>query len=431
MTINRKDIYQKELDFHISTSYGPGRYDDRYEKEGIDYPYGYVRWTENRNIRAYLQAIADNSVDLSLLSQSVFPSEESAAAFAQLKAPGAPLVSFFEYDPKPKPQQSSKKENPIKIHPIEGKIRTAVIGVGSFAVNMTIPTIKKLDNHFSLDVLVNRTPYKAKNIAEKNKVPSIEASTDELLANHDIDAVFITTGHGTHAELVLKCLKAGKHVFVEKPLAVTQQQLDELRHYFKTHENTPVLTVGFNRRFSPYIKAIHTKLQPRVHPLIGLYRMNAGFQPEDHWTHKDGGRIIGEGCHIIDLFEYLSGSEPVSISVDAASSQTAGFLTSDNRTLTVSYKDGSICTLVYTGQGNANLGKEFLEIHYDQKSIVLDNYSELKGFGVELPSNLSRGDKGHEEIIKAFALAVKGKEGWPISLKSLLNTTSLSILGAR
>lgn len=431
MTINRKDIYQKELDFFISTSYGPGRYDDKYEKEGIDYPYGYVRWTENRNIRAYLQALANKSVDLSLLSQAEFSPEESAAAFEQLKSPDAPLISFFKYNSELKKPSAPNKEIITTVRPIEGKIKTAVIGVGNFAVNMTIPNLKKLDQYYSLDVLVNRTPYKAKNIAERNDVPSIEASTDELLANHDIDAVFITTGHGTHAELVLKCLKAGKHVFVEKPLAVNQQQLDELRVFFDTHENTPILTVGFNRRFSPFISAIHTELQHRVHPMIGIYRMNAGFQPEDHWTHQDGGRIIGEGCHIIDLFEYLTGQEPTSISVDAASSQTAGFLTSDNRTLTVSYKDGSICTLIYTGQGHPSLSKEYLEIHYDQKSITLNNYSELQGYGVDLHSGIPRGDKGHEAIIKAFALAVKNGGEWPIPVESLLNTTALSILGAK
>ncbi|MEX2603788.1 MAG: bi-domain-containing oxidoreductase [Gracilimonas sp.] len=428
MEINRKDIYQKELDFFISTSYGPGRYDDSYEKEGVDYPYGYVRWTENRNMRAYLWALSDKSVNLDLLSQAEFSLEESETAFEQLKSNDAPLISFFTYDSKPDKNSGSLT---TKSSIVSGKIKTAVIGTGNFAVNMTIPNLKKLDQYFSLDVLVNRTPYKAKNIAEQIGIKAIESSADDLLTNHNIDAVFITTRHGSHADLVLKFLKAGKHVFVEKPLAVNQSQLDEIKEFFKSHKETPVLTVGFNRRFSPFITTIHEQLKGRIHPIIGFYRMNAGFQPEDHWTHKDGGRIIGEGCHIIDLFEYLTGHPPQSISVDAASSQTPGMLSSDNRTITVSYRDGSVCTLIYTGQGSKKLSKEYLEIHFDGKSIILDNYYELLGFGVDFPSNLLRGDKGHEAIIKAFALAIKEGNNWPIPLESLFNTSNLALLSSR
>lgn len=430
MEINRKDIYQKELDFYISTSYGPGRYDDSYEKEGIDYPYGYVRWTENRNMRAYLRALSDKSVNLDLLSQAEFSLEEAETAFEQIKSNDAPLISFFTYNTDTKPDKDSASLD-TKSPTVSGKIKTAVIGTGSFAANMTIPNLKKLDKYYSLDVLVNRTPYKAKNIAEQLGVNSIESSADELLSNHDIDAVFITTGHGSHTDLVLKFLKAGKHVFVEKPLAVNQTQLDEIKKYFESNTHTPVLTVGFNRRFSPFIVSIHEQLKDRIHPIIGMYRMNAGFQPEDHWTHKDGGRIIGEGCHIIDLFEYLTGHPPESISVDAASSQIPGMLSSDNRTITVSYKDGSVCSLIYTGQGNKKLNKEYLEIHYDQKSIILDNYSSLTGYGVNFPDSLKSGDKGHQAIINAFALAVQGNAEWPIPLDSLLNTTQLALLGAK
>jgi predicted dehydrogenase len=430
MEINRKDIYQKELDFYISTSYGPGRYDDSYEKEGIDYPYGYVRWTENRNMRAYLRALSDKSVNLDLLSQSEYSLDKAETAFEKLKSEDAPLISFFKYDTDSKPDSSS---GPVldKKQAIFGKIKTAVIGTGSFAVNMTIPNLKKLDQYFSLDVLVNRTPYKAKNIANQIGVGNIESSVDDLLANHDIDAVFITTGHGSHADLALKCMKAGKHVFLEKPLAVNQEQLNKLEEFFSSNNNTPVLTVGFNRRFSPYAVAIRSELKKRIHPLVATYRMNAGFQPEDHWTHKDGGRIIGEGCHIIDLFEYLTGHPPESISVNTISSQTSGILNSDNRTITVNYSDGSVCTLIYTGQGSKKLSKEYLEIHFDKKSIQLDDYSAINGYGCEFSSKLPSGDKGHQAIIKAFGKAILVEQEWPIPLDSLFNTTKLCLLASK
>jgi threonine dehydrogenase-like Zn-dependent dehydrogenase len=255
MTINRKDIYAKELDFFISTSYGPGRYDDTYEKEGVDYPYAYVRWTENRNMQAYLKALENSSIDLSLLSQKEYSLPEAEQAFSALKEPDAPLISYFKYndheytEDTPKEFSSKKKSTPKN-----QALKTAVIGTGSFATNMTLPILKSLNNDFDLKVLVNQTPYKAQNVADKFGVSSIEASVDNLLSNHDVDVVFITTQHGNHTELVLKCLKAGKHVFVEKPLSINEEQLTKIQEFFNNNESTPVLTVGFNRRLVLMLK---------------------------------------------------------------------------------------------------------------------------------------------------------------------------------
>ena len=427
MQVNRKDIYQKELDFFISTSYGPGRYDEQYENQGVDYPYGYVRWTENRNMQAYLRALASNGVNLNLMSQAEFDLSEAESAFRAIGENDAPLLSFFKY-----PNEDSYTSAPAQPANqgliLKGShIRTAVIGTGSFASSMTIPILKKFPDLFSIDVLVNQTPYKAKNVANQFDIKSIESNIDDLLAKHDIDAVFITTRHGNHADLALKCLQAGKHVFLEKPLAVNSDQLRKIEHFFTTAQNPPVLTVGFNRRFSPYAKSIKQAIANRTNPLSIYYRMNAGFQAEDHWTHQDGGRIIGEACHIIDLFGYLTDSEPISVSIDAVTSKTPGILSSDNRTITIPYEDGSVCTLLYTAQGNNNLSKEYMEIHFDQKSIVLDNYSSLKGFGLKLPARFEPGDKGHTAIIEAFGNSIKEEKAWPIPLSAMLSTSQAAI----
>ncbi|GAB5410853.1 MAG: bi-domain-containing oxidoreductase [Balneolaceae bacterium] len=434
MKINRKDIYAKELDFFISTSYGPGRYDDSYEKEGLDYPYGYVRWTENRNMQAYLKALANGSLNLNLLSQEEYTLSEAVQAFNALKQTEAPLLSYFKYKDQDPQKTTSEKINtpPFKGLNKNQLLKTALIGTGSFATNMTLPILQSLRKDFKLEVLVNQTPFKAQNIADKFNVPNIAASVDDLLSNHDVDVVFITTKHATHSELVLKCLKAGKHVFVEKPLAVNEEQLATIEDFYKANEDPkPVLTVGFNRRFSPYALEIKKQVSSRINPLIATYRMNAGFQPLEHWTHKDGGRIIGEGCHIIDLFSFLVDDSPKSISVDSISGNKNGITDSDNRIITISYADGSICTLLYTGQGSNLLSKEKLELFYDQKSIIMDDYKQLSGHGVQLNSNIGSGDKGHKAIIKTFAASIKNNSSWPISFESLLNSTELSFIASK
>lgn len=432
MQIDRKDIYAKELDFYISTSYGPGRYDQSYEQKGLDYPYAYVRWTENRNMKAYLRAIGDGSVDLNKLSQKIYTLDEAEDAFSKIKKTDAPLLSFFRYEN----VEADTAEFEVNISGnkeinSELPLRVALVGVGSFAVNKTLPLLMKHKELYNVEVLVNQTPFKAKNVADRFNIPNIAASVDELLREHEIDAVFITTRHGSHASLALQCLKAGKHVFVEKPLATTMDDLNKINDFFKGDGEIPVLTVGFNRRFSPFIRAIKEEINDRVHPLMINYRMNAGFQPADHWTHEDGGRIIGEACHIFDLFCYLTGSEPVSVHAEPLTSASSGIHSSDNRVITVSYADGSIGSLLYTAIGSNTLEKEYMELHVDQKSITLNDYQEIKGYGYSFPSTIKSGDKGHEAIIKAFGDAV-GKSGeWPIDLRSLLKTSETSILAGR
>ncbi len=434
MTIDRKDIYEKELDFLISTSYGPGRYDDSYEKEGVDYPYSYVRWTENRNMQAYLKALKNSSVNLRLLPHKEYPLFDSDAAFETLKGPDAPLISYFKYQ-EPEPDiKLSKVGITTDKRPGLGNqpLKTAIIGTGSFATNMTIPILRGMPREFDVQVLVNQTPFKAQNLAEKFKIKKIEASVDDLLHNHDVDVVFITTRHSTHTEIALKCLEAGKHVFVEKPLSINEKELQKIEQfYLSKKDSAPVLTVGFNRRFSPFIQQIREQTSQRINPLICTYRMNAGFQPLDHWTQKDGGRIIGEACHIIDLFSFLVDDIPKTISINSISGSKNGVHGSDNRVITVTYEDGSVCSLVYTGLGNKKLSKERLELFYDQKSIILDDYKELKGYGVNFKTIKGSGDKGHEAIIKAFAGTIKYGKDLPICIQSLIHTTRLTILASR
>ncbi len=434
---SREDMYKKELDFRISTSYGPGRYDRNYEEKGLDYPYHYVRWTENRNMQEYLKLLADGKVRLEKLIEKVFPIEEVSQAYEYIKThTPRPLMVLLDYgkldiSSADEHLKADRKVYVARDKPKGDKINVAIVGVSGFALAVHIPNIEKLSDKFQIKAVVNRTPHKAKNIAEKIEAEYITTDYDEVLADDDIDLVFITTNHSTHAEFTLRALQAGKHVFVEKPLAINMDQLNKIKEFFKENETAPLLMVGFNRRFSKHIQTVKPYLDKRTDPLFIHYRMNAGKLSDAYsWIYDEGGRIIGELCHIIDLAGFLVGRKIKSISAEFLSPKTENYKAEDNISVILKYEDGSLVHIDYFSVGSSDFPKEYMEIHFDGKTFVVDDYKTTKGYGIKFDEiKTLTSSKGHFEELFALYDALKAdKPYYPIPLDQIFQTTEVTFI---
>jgi predicted dehydrogenase/threonine dehydrogenase-like Zn-dependent dehydrogenase len=437
MEIKREDMYAKELDFLISTSYGPGRYDKNYEEKGLDYPYSYVRWTENRNMTEYLRLVHTGAIKLDKLIDAKYSIEQVTQAFESLQVPGAkPLMVLLDYGKADLAQLENYLNHNRKVvlnnNPLQKNIiNVALIGAGGFATGMHLPNIAKLSNKYKLHAVMNRTGHKAKSVAEQYKANYATTNYEDILKDKDVDLVLISTRHDSHAELSLKALQAGKNVFVEKPLATNQEDLDKIKAFYESDTpNKPVLFTGFNRRFSKYITEIKKHTDKRINPMMIRYRMNAGYIPLDHWVHEDGGRMVGEACHIIDLMTSLTNSKIESISVESLTPKTDYYSSSDNKSITLKYTDGSVASIEYFANGSKELAKEFMEVHFDGKSIIMDDYKSLKGYGVKLTEIKDKiSQKGQYEELEALYETIKGnKKEWPIELWDMVQTTEATFV---
>jgi len=430
LNLNRGDFYQKELDFFISSSYGPGRYDSNYEEGGLDYPIGYVRWTENRNMAEYLRLIAEGQVQLEALISKILPIDEAPAAYESLKdIHTKPLMVLLSYAARADGDARvvSNKARP-SLRP--GQVQLAVVGAGAFAKGMHLPNVQE-SRKYLLHTVISRTGHNA--MAAAKQFDALQASTDYDLAlqNADIDAVLIATRHNLHADMALKALAAGKHVLVEKPLALTQEDLDRVRAFYaRPDESAPVLLTGFNRRFSPYAKRIKEIVSSRTNPMVLNYRMNAGYIPLDHWVHTDegGGRNIGEACHIYDLFTFLTGTKVIGVSAQSLTPATAYYSATDNFVATLSFSDGSIATLTYTAIGAKDYPKEQLEIFVDGMTIAMNDFKSLEVYGRKqtgLQTKIS--EKGQKAQLEVFADVVKNGGQWPIHLWEQIQASEIAL----
>lgn len=418
--IDRSDIYRKEVEFRISTSYGPGRYDPRYEEEGLDYPIGYVRWTENRNMEEYLRLIERGRLRLGPLIHEVRSLDEAPSAFESVSAgTRAPLV-LLSYPERVKAERRTRVEvrSPS---PSEGRIRMGVIGAGSFTRGVHLPNLRAQSERFEIAAIANRTGVSATKVARSFEAAYATTDPAEVLADPDIDAVVIGTRHDLHGPLTLRALKAGKHVLVEKPLALTAAEVEEIDGFYRERETTgetaPVLLTGYNRRFSPFARRLREHVVERVHPLVITYRMNAGYIPPDHWVHgpEGGGRNLGEACHIYDLFSYLVGAPVAEVKAEAMQPAGEYYRRDDNFSATLRYEDGSLATLTYTAAGSKEVAKERLELFGNGSAAILDDYRELTLTGAKGLST-RQVEKGHREELEAFAAAITGGGDWPIPL---------------
>lgn len=428
LNLKREDFYRKELDFFISTSYGPGRYDPYYEEDGQDYPLPYVRWTENRNMEAYLRLLADGRIQLSNLAHEPYDIERAGEAYALLAGEGEkPLLMLLRY-----PAQHGEPARKVILRNVAGKdgrIRAALVGAGGFAQGMHLPNLMKLRQDYQVRAIMSRTGAKAKAVAEQYEAAYATTDYAAVLDDPEIDLVILATRHNLHGTMVLEALRAGKHVFVEKPLAIKPEELDAIESFFSNCQNAPTLMTGFNRRFSlPMVKAKEA-LRGRSGPLMISYRMNAGYLPREHWVHGEegGGRNIGEACHIYDVFNYLTGANVLKIEATSIGGSSRQWKSNDNFSATVAYDDGSVCNLIYTALGHTGYPKERMDIFGEGKVIALDDYRSLSVTGMKgVDWHAQTQDKGQLDELRSLADCLRRNKPWPISLEQQLSATRTS-----
>lgn len=432
--LKRSPFYEKELDFLISCSYGPGRYDQRYEEKGLDYPYAYVRWTENRNMAEYLRLVTEGKVNVKAILEREYDVADAPQAYEALKtAEEKPLGVLLSYGLEGR-DRADKLTTKVTLKPFKpsGKINVAVVGAGGFAKGMHLPNLQKLSDLYHLRAIVSGTGSNAKATAEQFGADYATTDYDEVLADETVDMVMICTRHNLHAPMAIKAAQAGKAIFLEKPMALNREEQDDLVAVLK--ETQAPFMVGFNRRFSPAARRAKEILTDRQSPLMILYRVNAGYLPPDHWTQTEegGGRIIGEACHMFDLFQYLVSPARVAEVVSTAIAPQAEHLSlMDNIVATVRYEDGSVATLLYTALGASDLSKEYVEIYADGKVLVIDDYRALRVYGASVKGWKSQmQDKGHVWELEAFGKYMQGMSDPTIPLGELVETTGASLVAA-
>lgn len=434
LTLPREPYYNKEIEFCISRSYGPGRYDAAYEEKGLDYPYGYVRWTENRNMRAFLRLLADQQVRVKPLITHTFSLDQAAAAYDLISGKtGQPYLGvLFRYAEEPGPPKSIELSGGIARIPGDTATILGVIGAGTFAQSMLLPALKN-DPRVRLDTVANQTPLRAMDAKERFGFRRAAASAGEVLDDPGISAVLIATRHDTHAELARKALQAGKAVFLEKPLALDDTQLAEVQQAYAAAPR-PFLMVGFNRRFAPAVAEILSFLRDCREPRLITCRVNAGPVPLDHWIQdpaRGGGRVIGEVCHFLDLLAYLAGGPAVSLYAQAL--PDLGKYRQDNLALTLTFADGSVASLLYAANGDRALPKEYLEVYCQGKVAVLRDYREvaLIASGREKIKRFASQDKGHRAEMDAFLQALSQGSPEPVPFATAVAATRLSFAALR
>ncbi|MGZ4334469.1 MAG: bi-domain-containing oxidoreductase [Gaiellaceae bacterium] len=418
LELRRSDLYEKELDVLMSTSYGPGRYDAVYELDGQDYPIGYVRWTENRNMEEVMRLLATGALDLATLPQERFEIDDAETAYAALGSEHKPLLVLLSYPEREEAQRRRVETRTVAAK--SGRIGVALVGAGSFTQGSHVPNLLKLRDNFQIRAVMSRTGATARAVAARTEAAYATTDLAEVLADPEIDLVLIATRHDLHATQALEALRAGKHVFVEKPLALTENELDGIESFYADCDDAPLLMTGFNRRFSPAVARARELLAGRTTPIVAGYRMNAGYIPLDHWVHgpEGGGRNIGEACHIYDLFDALvGGAEVDAVSAQAIRADGTRLAANDNFVATIRYADGSVCTLTYTALGHGDHPKEQLDVFADNAVLTLDDYKSLTVTGGGRGWRGATQHKGHVEELEALAAAIRDGGAWPIPLE--------------
>ncbi len=413
-------FYRKELELRMSCSYGPGRYDVNYEEQGHDYPFSYVRWTEQRNMEAFIDLLSRKSINVKPLITQVFDITEAKKAYdiilGKVKEKHIGILLKYNADDSVNRTLIQIKNNSIN------SVNVGFIGAGSFAQSYLIPNVKTWGA--SIDGVVTSRGITSKNVADKFGFNFCSTDSNDVIGNKEINTVFIATPHSSHAGLVIKTLESGKPLFVEKPLALN---IDQLNSVIEAKSNHPQqLLVGFNRRFAPVCQAIKSEFKNISEPLVVNIRVNAGLIPREHWTQQaevGGGRIIGEICHFIDLMQYFTDSEPVRVFAESINTINTKITSEDNLAVVVKFADGSVGNLTYLANGDKALPKERIEVFGAGRVGIINDFRDgimiRNGKTIKLKSS----GKGHKEEINAFLNAVKeGKES-PISFRSVCLTT--------
>ena len=434
LNLRRDDFFKKEITFQVSASYGPGRHDSFYEDEGNDYPVGFVRWTEQRNFEAVLDMMSSGVLDVKSVITHRFDIENAIDAYSLLDNPDA-LGIVLNY---PSQSQEALTKSKIKLNAQAPKIINSsipcvgFIGAGNYASRILIPAFKEAG--VVLDTLVTSGGISGVHHGNKNKFVTASTETKDLWSNDKINTVAIVTRHDAHAQQVLEALKSGKNVFVEKPLALTLNDLDMIdkAYHDANKSNTIRLMVGFNRRYAPHIVKMKELLNSHKSAKSIIMTINAGAIPTEHWTQNSligGGRIIGEACHFIDLMRHLIGHKIKGFTATMMGNTPGIELREDKTSITLSFEDGSFGTIHYLANGGSTFPKERIEVFCDDAVLQMDNYRVLTGYGWPRfkTMKLFRQDKGQKACVKAFTDSIiNGKES-PILYEELMESSRVSI----
>ena len=434
LELSRSDFYEKELTFQVSCSYGPGRYDPDYESKGQDYPYGFVRWTAQRNFEAVLDMLANGRLEVRSLISDRFAVENAKAAYDLLGTHDA-LGIVLSYPHEAEVGERRPSES-IRLAPAQttqvarvGRAVVGVVGAGNFACRILLPALQR--SGARLKNIVSRDGAAATYAGRKFGFELSSTDLTGLFNDPGITTVVILTRHDSHAALVCRALQAGKHVFVEKPLAITREELSEIELVYRQQTiRFPdlKLMVGFNRRFAPLVLTIKSLLDRIREPKTFIMTVNAGHVPADHWTHDPkvgGGRIVGEGCHFVDLLRYLAGHHIVGVQATSLRQSLTDPIKEDKTSFTLEFADGSFGTVHYLANGHRSFPKERLEIFCSGQILQLDNFRRLHAYGWPgfTGRRLWRQDKGHAAEVSAFFHAVETGAPSPIPFHEMLEVT--------
>lgn len=441
LELSRADFYEKELSFQVSCSYGPGRYDSEYELKGQDYPIGFVRWTEQRNFEAVLDLMASGRLDVRPLIGKTVVLDKAPAVYEDLSGEGSGLGILIEYPGEPHFEPASQDSLSIRLpgpsSPVSpaGNVSVGFVGAGNFGSSVLIPAFREAGAR--LVAIASEKGVTAAHAARKFGFESATAGFDAVVSDPKVNTVVIATRHDAHAGMVAAALRAGKHVFVEKPLALNEAQLEEV---IRAYEDAPAkeslhLMVGFNRRFSPHATKIKSLLAGSIEPKVFVMTVNAGAIPSSHWTQDPevgGGRIVGEGCHFVDLLRFLAGSPITDVQARSVGGSPSDGIRNDKVTITLSFGDGSMGSIHYLANGNKSFPKERLEVFCGGRILVLDNFRKLTGYGWKgfRADKLWRQDKGHKAEAAEFLRSVEKGLPTPIPFEELVEVTRATIRAA-
>ncbi|HEW78525.1 MAG TPA: dehydrogenase [Phycisphaerales bacterium] len=436
LELNRADFYKKEISFQVSCSYGPGRYDFEYEKKGRDYPVGFVRWTEQRNFEAVLDMMADGRLDVAPLISHRFSLDDAPEAYRVLSECGGLVLGILLEYPEARVHDLREARTVALSTPRKAKPeapRVSFVGAGNYAGRVLIPAFRKAGAE--LNGVASSGGVSSSHYGRKYGFSKATTDSLELIRDVDTTAVVIVTRHDTHADLVVEALKAGKHVFVEKPLALSRKELDAIATAYAeaaAGDGGPLLMVGFNRRFAPQVRKMKTLLESVSGPKTFVMTVNAGAIPADHWTQDPivgGGRIIGEACHFFDLLRFLAGAATEGFKATYIGGAPGVEVRSDKMSVTLNFVDGSFGTVHYLANGSKSFPKERLEVFCAGRVLQLDNFRKLKGYGWPgfRKMNLLRQDKGQAQCAAAFVQAVEQGGVAPIPFDELMEVSRVTI----
>jgi len=422
LEIQRADFYKKELSFQVSCSYGPGRYDEDYENKGIDYPIGFVRWTEKRNFETILSALSKKQLDVLPLITERVALTDYLSIYNNMG--GTSIASILEYPVTNIDTRTKVSVNNTVSSPAKGVV--GIIGAGNFTKMTMMPALKSAGAHYKY--IASAGGLTAKSLAKKYGFKYSTTNYKEILTDNDVDLVMITTRHDLHSKMVIESLEAGKNVFVEKPLAINSIALDQIINTYNNASAKHSINVGFNRRFAPLVQKAKKLLGNANTPINIIATMNAGFIPSEIWVQDmevGGGRIIGEACHFIDLMIYLTGSKVKQVFMSALGENPEE--NTDNAIITLKFDNGSQGVINYFSNGNKAYQKERVEIFFQGKTLILDNFRKLSGFGIKgFSSTSSTIDKGHKNQFALLLKQVKDGGNPIIPFSELVNTTRTS-----